>query len=110
MSYILGLEGGKKKGPRQFDIEKRVWSEKRQKNWRRQQHDGGMEGHRTWNMRLWVCNRSLGFRSLHVVYMFACSRLFSLSLSLVSPIVISPTNRNQGRNFTKNISSSVHMI
>lgn len=69
-----------------------------------------LKGHRIWNMRLWVCNISLGFISLHVVYMFIFLGIFSLSLSLVSPIVISPTNRNQGTNFTKNISSSDHKI
>lgn len=39
MTYMLGLEGGKKKDLDKFDTGKRVGNEKRQKNWRRQQHD-----------------------------------------------------------------------
>ena len=34
MTYMLGLEGEKKKDLDKFDIEKRVGNEKRQKNWR----------------------------------------------------------------------------
>lgn len=69
-------------------------------------------------MRLWVCNISLGFTNLYVMYIFTSSliygtrvaRIFSMLLSFVSPIVISSMSRNQGRNFTIKISSSDHMI
>ena len=105
---MLGLKGKKK----DLDnlILKRGWGMR--KNRKTGEDNSMTEECRGTEPGIWGCGCVIEVwaMSLHVVYMFACSRLFSLSLSIVSPTVISPTNRNQGRNFTKNISNSVHMI